>query len=100
MEEGGDVLNQGDCTLLSGCRVLALHNGGYKTHQGAIASIHSDGVSHQVDLRPVLAGDYSAMRLVPVKDQLAVESLGDNVAVYSNLAGALYWQHDTAEFYR
>lgn len=50
--------------------------------QGAIAAMTADRVLYKIKLGPIFAGYNTAMRLVPVKDQFAIEPFGHDVAIY------------------
>src|SRR5579862_1106786 len=97
-EEWNDILNQCNTSLLGTSHRLALGDRRHEAHQGAVASIQPDGIGHQIELCPILAGHRSPVLLIPIEDQLAVKSFGNYVPVHPDFARAGNGQPDVAEF--
>src|ERR1017187_1121282 len=75
------VGNKGKKALLGGISGLAREERRSHAHQRAVAAVHLDGIGDQVVFGPVFTGNPPAMGPVPVQDELAAISLGDDIPV-------------------
>src|SRR5215831_6464933 len=67
---------------------------------GSIASVRAHGISCQVVLIPVLAGDTPIVRPEPVKNEESIVSTGDNIAIYRKRFVAYHTQHYSSDLDR
>src|SRR5207249_2326528 len=61
---------------------LAVVHGRDDANHRTVGSVHSQRVEHEVSLAPVLARDDAAVALIPIDDNLAIESLFDQELVH------------------
>src|SRR5258707_10889821 len=80
VQQRNDIAGKWEDALLGGVGGFAgMHCGG-NAHQGSVAAVHPHGVRHQVELCPIFAGSAAVMGPIPVEDQLARVTLGNDVA--------------------
>src|SRR5689334_19370342 len=66
-----NLARKGKQGLLRRLHVLGRAERCTDSYERSIASVHTDGVGHQVELGSIFAGDGSVVRPVPVEDKLA-----------------------------
>src|ERR1700730_5657665 len=48
----------------------------------AIRTVEPDGIANEIELAPVLAGDDAAVALIPIQDELPIETFLNDVSVH------------------
>src|SRR5271165_2324639 len=71
------------CTCLL---LLPMNDRGGNTHQRSIGTVQAQRVVYQIEFAPEFAGHDPAVRLVPVKDELFIQILADDIQVNGDLS--------------
>src|ERR1700678_3504861 len=81
VDAGDDFSGEGEDALVSGLGAFAGVHGSDDAYQGAVAAVHLDGVFDEIVFGPIFAGHAAVMRPIPVEDQVAELSFGDDYAI-------------------
>src|SRR5208283_28967 len=79
------LFRKSDCPRTRLLLIAASDRGG-NADQRSVGAVQAQSVINQIELAPVLAGHDTAVRLVPVKDELFIQILADDVEVNGDLS--------------